>query len=108
MSLLHRMATASVTEQAGLALASLGTATTIFAGAFYSTLLAAIFAPAELYLRWLATTRAPLVATDDSTNVDKWLEKHGFEPSLPRTMLRLMAILSPLLAGVLQNVVQLE
>ena len=106
VGLFHRMASASTPPLAKPAMEALGAASTIFSGAFYSTLLAAAFAPVELAIRRAGASAAPVGATVQET--EEWLKKQGLQSSLPASLMKLVAILGPLLAGVLQNLAELK
>ncbi len=101
IGLFHRMATACAPPSGQPTLEALGAASTIFSGAFYSALLAAAFAPVELAIREAALTAVPADVVPGEA--DGWLKKQGLEPSLPGVLVRLIAVMGPLLAGVVQN-----
>jgi len=88
------------------AINAMGAAATAFSGAFYSTLLAAIFGPAEFLLRSAGRQLAARHA-GPSTAEDAWLQGQGFDFSLSKSLLKVFAILSPLLAGLTQNIVDI-
>jgi hypothetical protein len=79
----------------------IGASATILAGSFYSALLAATFGPAELLLRRAGTQ---LANADTSVTPQRWLEAHGFELSVSQSLARVVAVFSPLLASVAQNI----
>jgi hypothetical protein len=101
---LHRMGSAAARPDARPAMDALGASATIFQGAFFSALLAAVFAPLEVAIRRAARSFCPADADDP----EAWLEKKGFGGSLAKAMLKILAIFGPLLAGVLQNLAQLK
>jgi hypothetical protein len=85
----------------------LGSASTVFSGAFYSVALAAIFGPAELFVRSAAHAIAPREVTTARATAT-WLNENGFESSVGKSLMRTVAVLGPLLAGVLQNLANTE
>jgi hypothetical protein len=106
IGLFHRMASTSVSPGARPAMDGLGAASTIFSGALYSALLAAVFAPLEVAIRKAGASTLP--AGTNAAEMDDWLKKQGLELSLAGSMMKIAAILGPLLAGVLQNLAELK
>lgn len=104
VGLLHRMGSAAARSEVRQTMDTLGASGTIFQGAFFSALLAAVFAPVEVAIRKAALSFRP-VDVDDS---DAWLEKKGFGGSLAKALLQILAIFGPLLTGVFQNLAQLK
>ncbi|HLK90688.1 MAG TPA: hypothetical protein VKZ18_12375 [Polyangia bacterium] len=104
VGLLHRMGSAVARADARSAMDALGASTTIFQGAFFSALLAAVFAPVELAIRDAAAGAGRLNGAEDT---EAWLEKTGFGGSVSKALLKILAVFAPLLAGVLQNLAKL-
>jgi hypothetical protein len=99
VGLLHHMGSAAVPIEVRQTMEKLGASATIFQGAFFSALLAAVFAPVEVAVQEAARSFCP----PDIDGSDAWLEKKGFGGSLSKALLKILAIIGPLLAGVLQK-----
>lgn len=99
IGLFHRMAATCIVTEEVAALTALGNASTILSGAFYSALLAATFAPADLTLRWLAGSV--------SSSAEDAAEK-GLDLSVAQSLVRVLAVFGPLLAGVVQNLAEFK
>lgn len=109
IGLFHRMAAAATAESARPAMEALGASSTVLAGAFYSALLAAAFAPVESAARQAALAHAPGPSEGKEPDPpQEWLKKQGLELSFPKALARAMAVLGPLLASVLQNLAELK
>ena len=104
--LFFRLVAASAPEAAPL-VDVVGPSSTILTGVFYTLILAALFVPAELLIQ-RAARRLALSTVDRTDDVPAWLAKHGLEPSLPGLLMRVVTILGPLLAGMLQNLAQVK
>lgn len=106
VGLFHRMVAAGLSEPQSKAIETLGASSTILSGALYSALMAAMFGPVEVLLRQaagkLAANRG--IAPEGT---EKWLGEQGFEVSLTNSLMRVLAVFGPLLAGVIQNLAQL-
>jgi hypothetical protein len=107
VGLFHRMAVAALPPGPAAALSTVGASSTVLAGAFYSALVGAAFGPAELILRRGARAAAR-GAGQSPEFVDKWLTDNGFGLSVPGALMRVVAILGPLLASVIQNIAELK
>jgi hypothetical protein len=110
IGLFHRMASAATAESARPAMEALGASSTVLAGAFYSALLAAAFAPVESAARQAALAHAPETQPGKAPSdpPEEWLKKQGLELSFLKALARAVAVLGPLLAGVLQNLAELK
>lgn len=104
---LNRLALASGAAEFKLAITAVGAAAAVFSGVFYSALLAAIFGPAELSLR-AAGRRLAEQNGSSAKDEDAWLKEMGFDLSVTQSLLRIMAVLSPMLAGLTQNIADLK
>jgi hypothetical protein len=104
----HRMSRACLSSVGLTEFDAATTSSTIFAGTFFSALIAATFLPAEFMLRELATGAARRTNGDDVAKIEEWLQVNGFSLSVPKTLTNTVAVFAPLLAGVLQNVVKLS
>lgn len=104
---LHRLASSSSAPELREAIHVVGSASTVFASAFYSALLAATFAPAELLLRRAGSHLARAKPAGELGSAREWLRAQGFDLSVTQSLGRILAILSPLLAGLAQNIANL-
>lgn len=106
IGLFHRMVAAGLSEAQSKVVETLGASSTILSGALYSALMAAVFGPVEVLLRQAAGKLAANRGVA-SEATEKWLGEQGFELSLTNSLMRVLAVFGPLLAGVLQNLAQL-
>jgi hypothetical protein len=107
IGLYHRMAAAHVVPEAADALNTIGASSTVFAGALYSALIAAVFGPVELMMRRAARRIAP-TAKHPKRSTEEWLSKQGFEISVLQELRGVLAVLGPLLAGMAQGIAELK
>jgi hypothetical protein len=96
IALFHRMICLSLGPKPIAEVEQLANATTLLSGAFYSALLASLFGPAEAVLRWVAAGLAEDVPG----------ETEELAVSVSQSLLKVLAIFGPLLAGLLSNVAE--
>jgi hypothetical protein len=99
IGLLHRWAE-SIAGDAGPELAKLGSSSTILSSVFYSLMLAAVFGPAETVILGAAERVAIAERAITPGEREKWLTTNGFQSSLSGQLARLLAVLGPLITGV--------
>jgi hypothetical protein len=107
MNLLHRWAQAAAVGETAVAIKTVGPAVTITSGVFYSMILAAVFIPPELLLRRAARASTAKLQLVEGEPRESWLTKQGFDLSVPHVLMRVAAIMAPLLASVLQDFAKL-
>jgi hypothetical protein len=106
--LFHRVSGVARAEGVAAALRLLGPADTVFVGVLYSGLLAGVFAPAEYVLRQQADRFLPAGHLRSSETGRTLLADGGIDFSVQSALLRAMAVLGPLLAGVAQSLFTLH
>lgn len=106
VGLFHRMVAAGFSEPQSKVVETLGASSTILSGALYSALMAAMFGPVEVLLRQAAGKLAANQGVAPE-GTEKWLGEQGFDLSLTNSLMRVLAVFGPLLAGVIQNLAQL-